>query len=64
MSADQPPAAAPVLNAPRGMPLLTGVSAMADKASLNEWSLDMAAAVRAGENQAAKAFLPIAESCS
>ena len=64
VSADQPPSDAPGLNAPRGMPLLTGVSAMADKASLNEWSLNMAAAVRFGENQAAKTFLPIAKSCT
>jgi hypothetical protein len=63
-NADAPPADAPVLNAPRGMPLLNGVNALADKASLNEWSLNMAAAVRIGENQAAKAFLPIAKSCN
>ena len=61
---DKPPRPAPILNAPRGMPLLTGNNALADKASLNEWSLNMAAAVRIGENQAAKAFLPIAKSCS
>jgi hypothetical protein len=63
-SAVTPPSDAPILNAPRGMPLLTGKSALSDKASLNEWSLDMAAAVRLGENQAAKAFLPIARSCN
>ena len=62
--ADQPPAPEPVLNVPRGMPLLTGKNALADKASLNEWSLNMAAAVRMGENQAAKAFLPIARTCN
>ena len=61
---DPPPAPAPVLHAPRGMPRLTGINALVDKASLNEWSLNMAAAVRIGENQAAKAFLPIAKSCS
>ena len=64
MNAEAPPAPPAILNAPRGMPLLTGNNALADKASLNEWSLGMAAAVRAGENQAAKAFLPIAKSCS
>jgi hypothetical protein len=64
VAADQPPADAPAVNAPRGMPLLTGVNALADKASLNEWSLNMAAAVRIGENQAAKAFLPVARSCT
>jgi hypothetical protein len=63
-NADAPPAPGAVLNAPRGMPLLTGKNALADKASLNEWSLNMAAAVRIGENQAAKAFLPIAQSCT
>jgi hypothetical protein len=60
---DQPPSMPPV-NVPRGMPILTGRNALADKASLNEWSLNMAAAVRIGENQAAKAFLPIARSCN
>jgi len=64
VSAEAPPADAPIVNAPRGMPLLTGKNALADKASLNEWSLNMAAAVRAGENQAAKTFLPIARGCS
>lgn len=63
-NAEAPPADAGTLNAPRGMPLLTGKNALADKASLNEWSLNMAAAVRAGENQAAKTFLPIARGCS
>jgi hypothetical protein len=64
VNAEEPPAAAAVLNAPRGMPRLTGVNALVDKASLNEWSLNMAAAVRVGENQAAKAFLPVARSCN
>jgi hypothetical protein len=64
VNADAPPADAPVLNAPRGMPILTGNNALADKASLNEWSLNMAAAVRAGENLASKAFLPVAKNCS
>jgi hypothetical protein len=64
VNAEPPPEDAPVLNAPRGMPRLTGVNALVDKASLNEWSLNMAAAVRIGENQAAKSFLPIAKSCT
>jgi hypothetical protein len=64
VNADPPPAPPPVLNAPRGMPRLTGVNALVDKASLNEWSLNMAAAVRVGENLAAKSFLPIAKSCT
>ena len=63
VNAEPPPDTAPVLNAPRGMPRLTGVNALVDKASLNEWSLNMAAAVRVGENLAAKTFLPIAKSC-
>ncbi|HYW54018.1 MAG TPA: hypothetical protein VE826_08610 [Dongiaceae bacterium] len=46
------------------MPRLTGKNALVDKASLNEWSVNMAAAVRLGENLAAKAFLPIARSCT
>jgi hypothetical protein len=53
----------PSLNAPRGMPLINGKIAMADQQSLNEWSGQMAAAVRASENLAAQTFLPIAQSC-
>ncbi|MDQ6943153.1 MAG: hypothetical protein M3169_11665 [Candidatus Eremiobacteraeota bacterium] len=53
----------PSLNAPRGMPLINGKIAMADMQSLNEWSGQMAAAVRASENLAAHTFLPIAQSC-
>jgi hypothetical protein len=66
VSGEEPPpmASPPPLNVPRGMPILTGKNALADKASLNEWSLNMAAAVRAGENQAAKSFLPIARNCN
>jgi hypothetical protein len=62
---EQPPMSPPPpLNVPRGMPRLTGINALVDKASLNEWSLNMAAAVRLGENEAAKAFLPVARSCT
>jgi hypothetical protein len=57
------PAPMPALTAPPGMPLLSGRIAMADKAAINDWSGSMAAAVRASENQAARAFLPIAHSC-
>jgi hypothetical protein len=59
------PSAAPMpaLTAPPGMPVLGGRIAMADKAVINEWSGAMTAAVRASENQAARAFLPIAHSC-
>jgi hypothetical protein len=53
----------PSLKAPSGMPLLIGKIAMLDKASLNEWSGNMAAAVRASENLAAQTFLPIAQAC-
>ena len=53
----------PALTAPPGMPVLNGKIAMADKNTINDWSGSMAAAVRASENQAARAFLPIAHSC-
>ena len=53
----------PSLKAPAGMPLINGKIAMADMQSLNEWSGQMAAAVRASENLAAQTFLPIAQSC-
>jgi hypothetical protein len=53
----------PALTAPPGMPILNGRIALADKATINDWSGSMAAAVRASENQAAKTFLPIANSC-
>ena len=58
-----PPKPPPSLKAPAGMPLLNGKIALADKASINEWSGSMAAAVRASENLAAQTFLPIAQSC-
>jgi len=57
------PAPMPALTAPPGMPLLSGRIPMADKAAINDWSGSMAAAVRASENQAARTFLPIAQSC-
>jgi hypothetical protein len=53
----------PVLTAPPGMPILNGKIAMADKNTINDWSGSMTAAVRASENMAARAFLPIAHSC-
>jgi hypothetical protein len=61
---DATPAPAPSLKAMPGMPLLNGHIALADKASINDWSGQMAAAVAASENQAARTFLPIARSCS
>jgi len=59
------PPVAPIPNftAPPGMPVLGGRIAMADKAAINDWSGSMAAAVRASENQAARAFLSIAHGC-
>jgi hypothetical protein len=53
----------PSLKAPPNMPLLNGRIALADKASINDWSGNMAAAVRKSENLAAQTFLPIAQSC-
>jgi hypothetical protein len=61
--ASAPAAPMPALTAPPGMPLLGGRIALADKAAINDWSGSMAAAVRASENQAARAFLPIAHGC-
>lgn len=53
----------PPATTPPGMPSLTGLIPIADRASLNDWGASAARAVRAGENDAAKAFLPIAQSC-
>ena len=53
----------PSLKAPPNMPLLNGRIALADKAAINDWSGNMAAAVRKSENLAAQTFLPIAQSC-
>jgi hypothetical protein len=58
-----PPAPIPNLTAPPGMPVIGGRIPMADKAVINDWSGQIAAAVRASENMAAKTFLPIAHSC-
>ncbi|MEA2689751.1 MAG: hypothetical protein QOD51_2358, partial [Candidatus Eremiobacteraeota bacterium] len=55
-SAAPPPTAAP------GMPALSTVD-IADRRGLSEWGDRAALAVRASENQAAKAFLPIAKAC-
>ncbi|MDB5072979.1 MAG: hypothetical protein JWM87_4090 [Candidatus Eremiobacteraeota bacterium] len=56
-SAPPPPSAAP------GMPALSGFD-VADRSRLGEWGDRAALAVRASENQAAKAFLGIAKACS
>jgi hypothetical protein len=55
-SGPPPPTAAP------GMPSLTGFD-VADRSRLGEWGDRAALAVRASENQAAKAFLGIAKAC-
>jgi hypothetical protein len=49
-------------NGPRGMPLLSGLD-IADRSRLAEWGDQIAAAVRASENEAAKTFLAIAQAC-
>jgi hypothetical protein len=56
-SAPPPPSAAP------GMPSLSRFD-VADRSRLGEWGDRAALAVRASENQAAKAFLGIAKACS
>jgi hypothetical protein len=53
----------PSLTAAPGMPVLSGVMPMADKAAIKQWTSDMANAVRFSENQAAKTFLTIANVC-
>jgi hypothetical protein len=58
-----PPSAIPDMTAAPGMPVLNGRIAGADKVLINDWSGAMAKYVRAGENQAAYTFYPIAESC-
>ena len=53
----------PPATAPPGMPLLTGLIPIADRSRLADWGALAASTVRASENNAAKAFLPIAQSC-
>jgi hypothetical protein len=57
-----PPVPIAKLTAPPGMPLRSGNS-MADKNSLQEWGTLMATYVRANENEAAKTFYTIAQTC-
>ena len=57
------PKLAPI-NAPPGMPLLTGLVPIADRASLSDWGAAAAKAVRDAENRAARTFLSIAQRCS
>jgi hypothetical protein len=61
--AEPPPSPIPSLVGAPGMPVLNGRIPLADKVVINDWSTSMAAFVRASENQAAKTFLPIAQSC-
>ncbi len=53
----------PDVTAPPGMPLLSGEHGMMDRKQLDDWGTSIAAIVRTKENEAAKAFLPIAKSC-
>jgi hypothetical protein len=57
-----PQAHEPPPTAPPGMPWLTGDD-FADRSRLSEWGDRAALAVRATENQAAKTFLTVAQSC-
>jgi hypothetical protein len=58
-----PPAPIPELTGAPGMPVLNHRIPGADKVVMDDWGRQMAAYVRAGENQAAYTFYPIAESC-
>lgn len=53
---------APAMTPPPGMPLLNGFEA-ADRERLESWSASQARTVHATEEQAAKTFYPIAQSC-
>jgi hypothetical protein len=57
-----PPIPIPALTAPPGMPLRSGNS-MADRNSLQDWGTSLATYVRTNENQAAKTFFTIAQTC-
>ena len=59
---DAPPRPLPRMTAPPGMPLLNGFDA-ADRARVDEWGAAMTRVVHASEEQAAKAFLPLAQGC-
>ena len=52
----------PAMTAPPGMPLRNGI-ALADKNTMADWGASLQTFVRTNENQAAKTFLPIANSC-
>jgi|GEM_PF-754038 len=57
-----PTNALPAQNPPPNMPQRSGI-ALADKASLQDWGTTIAVYVRKSENEAAKTFYPIAQSC-
>ncbi len=52
----------PAQTAPPNMPLRSGI-ALADKNTLQDWGTSIAVYVRKSENEAAKTFYPIAQSC-
>jgi hypothetical protein len=52
----------PDMTAPPGMPLFSGIQ-LADKRVAADWGTEIATAVRASENAAAKTFLTIARTC-
>jgi hypothetical protein len=52
----------PAMTSPPNMPRMSGI-ALADKNQLADWGASIASFVYTNENQAAKAFLPIARSC-
>jgi hypothetical protein len=53
----------PAVTGAPGMPVLSGAFVALDKRQVDEWGAGISQAVRAKENEAAKAFLPIAASC-
>jgi len=53
----------PDVTAPPGMPLLNSEHGMLNRKVLDDWGTTIAAFVRTKENEAAKAFLPIAKGC-
>jgi hypothetical protein len=52
----------PAMTAPPGMPVFSGIS-LADTRVASDWGTEIANAVRASENAAAKTFLAIARTC-
>jgi hypothetical protein len=52
----------PQLTAPPNMPLRSGIG-IADKHAMEDWGTTLHTYVRKAENEAAKTFYPIAQSC-